>query len=245
LKKLIIISFTLVLLSLGFARAQDGFYDAYDYNRWSSEFCLRGGPIHQESDFSFNNQSRSIKATSTQLKQQGNWTLAGSYVGRHDYFLFALSGSMVKSLESNEELFIESSIFYADAAIGLMPGWDGIYIVAGGRLYDAGINVAKASACDEPFEEGGEQWLDPFAGLRMDLSLFDWLGFYLYGDAGGFGAGSELSWNSRAAFKLYIGGLAVHLGYHAEYSDYKSDPETPFDIEVTTQGPELGLSYNF
>ena len=244
MKKLVVYA-GFFLLSANSLIAQSGFFDAYDYNRWLSEFSFRFGPTDQVGEFFFNNQVHEIQAATPQLVRQGNWALSGSYVGRHDYFLVVLGGSIVQSLDSGDKLYIESSIKRADAAVGLMPIWDGFYVVVGGRLYDARVFVAESENCDVPIDEGGKQWLNIFAGLHLEWRIFDWLAVRFYGDAGGTRIGATPSWNTRATLRWQFGGLALHAGYRFEQIDHQSGEELLFKANIVAQGPTCGLSYFF
>jgi len=88
-----------------------------------------------------------------------------------------------------------------------------------------------------------KDWLDPFFGARWIWRLTDKWDLRLRGDIGGFGIGSDLTWNAYGliAFKPWkhvgFGG-----GYRALYQDYSTGSGSHrFSYDATMYGPILGL----
>ncbi len=88
-----------------------------------------------------------------------------------------------------------------------------------------------------------ESWLDPFFGARWIWSMTDKWGLRLRGDFGGFGIGSDSTWNAIGliTFKPWkhvgFGG-----GYRALYQDYSTGSgRNKFALDATMYGPILGL----
>lgn len=94
-------------------------------------------------------------------------------------------------------------------------------------------------------EEGtsSEHWFDPMLGLRGRLTfLDDRLYVPWYGDVGGIGYGSELSWRAYAGTGLRVHQTEFELGYRALYIDYAGDQ---FDYDVLQHGPTLTTRFRF
>jgi hypothetical protein len=86
------------------------------------------------------------------------------------------------------------------------------------------------------------EWIDPIVGGRMVWNLADdWL-LTLRGDLGGFGIGSELTWNVAAAvgYRLSESTLLV-VGYR--HLDINYEDNVDFDAQFS--GPYLGMSFSF
>ena len=94
--------------------------------------------------------------------------------------------------------------------------------------------------------EINEDWVDPFVGLRWTRGLSDRWQIRLRGDVGGFGVGSDFSWNANAALFFRMSErMFLDLGYRALYVDYANDKpsdEGAFAYDTTTHGPILGFA---
>ena len=95
--------------------------------------------------------------------------------------------------------------------------------------------------------EGSKDWIDPIIGLRLRADLTKKLSLALRGDIGGFGVGSDFSWNASAIFGYSFSDLiSVWLGYRALGVDYESGSgRSKFKFDVTMYGPIVGLGFRF
>ena len=89
-----------------------------------------------------------------------------------------------------------------------------------------------------------KDWLDPFFGARWIWSFTDKWGLRLRGDVGGFGIGSDLTWNAIGLITFkpwkYVG---FGGGYRALYQDYSTGSgNNRFSHDATMYGPILGLT---
>lgn len=92
-----------------------------------------------------------------------------------------------------------------------------------------------------------EDWIDPFIGLRLRADLTPKLSLALKGDIGGFGVGSDFSWNASALFGYsFSKNISLWIGYRALSVDYEdgSGPDK-FGYDVTMSGPIVGLAFRF
>lgn len=93
-------------------------------------------------------------------------------------------------------------------------------------------------------------WLDPIIGARMLMDLSPQWDLVLGADLGGFGVGSDASWNVQALFgyrfKMGQRDAILRFGYRALHQDYETGSGgTRFKWDVTQQGPMLGLALRF
>ena len=93
------------------------------------------------------------------------------------------------------------------------------------------------------FNEG---WFDPIVGARWieDISR----GFILIvrGDVGGFGVGSEMTWQAAGGLGVLAGGFAILLEYH--YMDVKYEQGTGEDLfvyDVIEKSIRVGFGFAF
>lgn len=88
-----------------------------------------------------------------------------------------------------------------------------------------------------------ERWTDPYFGARIQQSLGNRWTLVGYADVGGFGIGSDLSWQLLAganyAFKPNLTGK---LGYRHVQNDYEEDG---FLYDMASSGFYLGLSVSW
>jgi hypothetical protein len=90
-----------------------------------------------------------------------------------------------------------------------------------------------------------DYWVDPFIGARAQVDLTKKLWFNVRGDVGGFGVGSDFSWNGVAFFGYrFTPAITGMLGYRAMYVDYKKSTSA-VKYEETFYGPIGGVSYVF
>jgi hypothetical protein len=124
----------------------------------------------------------------------------------------------------------------------LMPWFE---ILAGGRL-----NVMGASAKLDPVGTVFDKdivFFDPFLGARFTIPNTGKWDIMLRGDVGGFGVGSQFTWQVRPTVSYRLSKLvSVGAAYWIFGVDY--DQGTGLDYfkwDVTTFGPEIGISFTF
>lgn len=130
----------------------------------------------------------------------------------------------------------EAWMFEAGAGLPLARGsaWEAI---AGLRYvdleFDAEVSGQSSSSAVD--------WIDPWAGLRGKIELGERWAFGLRGDVGGFGVGTQLTWQALGAFRLALGkDVLFDFGYRAIRLDFDDD-----DLEYDTliRGPFLAFAF--
>jgi hypothetical protein len=112
----------------------------------------------------------------------------------------------------------------------------------GDLVLSRGIAIARGGSID---------WVDPIVGGRVRYNLAPGQNVMLRGDVGGFGAGSQFSWNALAAYSFVIAmqdGVTYSgvLGYRALYVDYeRGSGRTKYEYNVLQHGPITGLTIAF
>ncbi len=98
---------------------------------------------------------------------------------------------------------------------------------------------------------GALEWVDPFVGLRVRHELAPGRELQFLGDIGGFGVGSDLTWQLFAGysfdFSLWQSTLLHGLvGYRALAVDYTQDSGTnKNNLDLILHGPVVGLSFRW
>jgi hypothetical protein len=94
--------------------------------------------------------------------------------------------------------------------------------------------------------DSSESWVDPLIGSRIGLDLTDHWTIAGEANVGGFGVGSDFTWNAQAfvGYQTTLFGrpTTFGLGYRALYQDYHHND---FEWDVTMHGPILGTAIRF
>ena len=115
--------------------------------------------------------------------------------------------------------------------------------LAGLRYTDMDMNVTFKTGPIPPLSTG-QDWTDPIVGARWIWHLADHWDLWLRGDIGGFGVGSDFTWNAigMVQFKPWQH-VALFGGYRALYQDYEDGSGSNlFKYDATLHGPVLGLN---
>ncbi|HWK37422.1 MAG TPA: hypothetical protein VNQ81_11240 [Povalibacter sp.] len=98
---------------------------------------------------------------------------------------------------------------------------------------------------------GGVDWFDPFIGARLTHTPAPGQQLMLRGDFGGFGVGSQFTWQLLGTYTSYLGTHAgidfdAYLGYKALSVDYdQGNGIHRYEFDVIQHGPVIGLTGNF
>jgi hypothetical protein len=95
---------------------------------------------------------------------------------------------------------------------------------------------------------GTLEWVDPFVGLRVRHQLAPGSELQFLGDIGGFGIGSDLTWQLFAGygFDFWQSNLHGVIGYRALAVDYSQDSEANKNsLDLILHGPVVGLSFRW
>jgi hypothetical protein len=112
-----------------------------------------------------------------------------------------------------------------------------------GLVLDANRNTIARNIS----KSGSKDWIDPFVGLRTRIQLTEKLMLVLRGDIGGFGVGSDFSWNAAGYFGYRASEMiSLWAGYHALGVDYKSGGgNSKIVYDMIFQGPVLVVGFRF
>lgn len=188
------------------------------------------------------------------------------------------SGARVRSVHPNvggtlaAAASVQFEMFIAEAALayeifhwrGAAPGTQtSLDLYGGGRFWwqnaeaslalTAGLNIADLtlSGGRAVAGSGDVTWFDPLVGLRLRHHFSPSTEFVLRGDVGGFGAGSEFSWQAMGLLNWDFARTqhalwSAVLGYRALYVDFeKGSGNTLYEYDMLTHGPIIGVSARF
>lgn len=97
-----------------------------------------------------------------------------------------------------------------------------------------------------PQVDKSQNWVDPIVGTRVHVNFTDHWVLTGAADVGGFGLGTDISWNAQGyvGYRTTLFGVPVipSVGYRALYQNYDRDN---FKWDVIQQGPILGAAFKF
>jgi len=130
-------------------------------------------------------------------------------------------------LSVRNPLFAEYISTQADAKVAAAQGRLTGAIQARADAAKTKLSKELASALEDALPIGAEDerwWIDPIVGLRGQINITRWLFLAAQGDVGGFGVGSQITWNVQASIGVnFTRNVYAELGYRYMYVDYDHD----------------------
>lgn len=175
------------------------------------------------------------------------------------------TSTLIGNVEAEyEQATIELGAAYEAWAQRTIAGYTAVDVLAGGRYWhqdaslsaDATLNASVIGGLEvrgsRVFARSGSvDWVDPFIGLRVRSEIAPGQALTIRGDIGGFGAGSDFSWQALATYNWQLclqNGHAIdaYVGYRALSVDYsQSSGTSKYQYDVLQQGPVMGASVRF
>ena len=123
-------------------------------------------------------------------------------------------------------------------------------VLAGGRYTSMDVELDISTPGPSTVVDKRQDWVDPIVGARVFLDLTDDLSLVFRGDIGGFGVGSDFTWNVAGLlfydFDLFGKDASVVAGYRVLDQDFEDGSgANKFAYDVTTHGPVLGMVIRF
>ncbi|WP_262027062.1 hypothetical protein [Microvirga sp. Mcv34] len=121
-------------------------------------------------------------------------------------------------------------------------------LAVAGAVSTADLDVVGARAIAH---SGSVDWVDPMIGGRIRYTVAPGHELLLRGDIGGFGLGSDFSWQAIGAYGFELGtyqGVTFSgvIGYRALYVDYvQGEGRQRYQFDMLQHGPVLGISARF
>jgi len=141
-------------------------------------------------------------------------------------------------------LDVEQTTWEVTAGYEIQPGLE----LLGGFRY---VDLKTALTLDfimpsPPTIKTQEDWVDPIVGLDYRTALSDKWVFFGRADIGGFGVGSELTWQLGAYFSYKPSpNWKLFGGYRHLVWDFEADDANQFFYDMAISGPLLGVGYLF
>jgi hypothetical protein len=144
------------------------------------------------------------------------------------------------------ETDVDLATFIGTAAAGYRVVDEGplfVDLFAGGRITSIDAEIELTGPLQSVKEDRSKTSVAPVVGARFRAPLGERWGLAAYGDLGGFGLTSDLTWQLMGTVQYGIGNhWRVAAGYrHVAAKIDKGDT----DIHLTLSGPIIGFSYRF
>jgi len=191
------------------------------------------GPVQTSVDLSFSDILETLDGGILVHYEgsKGDWTILSDLV-------FTDVGTSSDLVDTD----YKQTIFELGAARAVKPGFE---VLFGLRWNDndAEIRVLGPGGVIDARAEGDVSWTDPFVGGRWKAELSDKWALQTRLDAGGFGVGSDLTWNaSLTALYKATQKVTVGVGYRVVDVDYD---DAPLVYDVQMPGALLGVGFSF
>ncbi|MBC7779394.1 MAG: outer membrane beta-barrel protein [Proteobacteria bacterium] len=156
-------------------------------------------------------------------------------------------GPVGATLTASANLDLEQTTLTAAAAYRILEGPTKLDVLGGVRYtnvnIEADIVATLFGATGIANRNGSRDWFDPIVGVRVNHRIADRWSLTGYADIGGFGAGSEFTWQVIAGVDYAISrSMSVKAGYRILNVDYDKD-NVVYDMQ--TSGIYLGLGIRF
>lgn len=116
-------------------------------------------------------------------------------------------------------------------------------VLAGGRLWQISAELDfTPGVLPRVIVDAAERWIDPIIGLRAIAGIGERWRIHGYGDIGGFGISSDLTWQLLGTIGYQIGtGTVLRFGYRHLDVDFENE-ENGFIFDTGTGGWVLGVT---
>ncbi len=222
--------------------------DALDWSSgipaWFSYAEARNGPVSFFNDIVYSRFAGSEEFA--KVGSRGVLSLSGDISADYEQAILELGGTY--------ETWAQGEHGSARAAFDILAGgryWRqdasvsadlSVNINLGGLEIEKGRAIARSGDVD---------WIDPFVGARLRTEIVPGQSLSVRGDVGGFGVGSEFSWQFLATYDVQIVaangvGIDGYLGYRALAVDYSQGSGiNRYEFDAVIQGPLLGVTFRF
>ena len=146
------------------------------------------------------------------------------------------------------ELEVKQTMFQFAGAYRVVEGSTSLDLVGGARYTNldvtSNINASFFGALNITRNPSGERdWWDPVVGVRVAHAINDRWALVGYADVGGFGVGSDLTWQALAGVNYaFTKSVTGKLGYRYMSIDYDKDG---FRYDMDQSGFYVGVGVRF
>lgn len=121
-------------------------------------------------------------------------------------------------------------------------------VFAGVRHWDMDIDITLKGINNSEKFNSSDDWVDPIIGARWMPKISDDWSIIARGDIGGFGVGSDFTWNVQAgAVWAFAESMSLVVQYRAlsvDYCEGTKGTSGRFCYDTITHGPAIGVAFS-
>lgn len=156
-------------------------------------------------------------------------------------------GPIGATLTAHADVKMEQTMLAGALAYRAVEGRSPVDVIGGLRYskidVSANINASLFGQTGFASRSGDKDWVDPYVGLRIQHPLAERWTFVGYADIGGFGAGSDFTWQTALGVNYdFSKTVSGKFGYRYLSVDYDKGG---FVYDMKTQGVYLGVGIRF
>ena len=157
------------------------------------------------------------------------------------------AGPIGATATASAELEVAQTMFAAAVAYRAVEGRAPVDVIGGLRYAkieaDATINGSFYAKSGTVAASAKKDWVDPYVGVRLLTPIADHWTFVSYLDIGGFGVGSDFTWQALVGINYDLSKtFAAKFGYRYLSVDYDKNG---FVYDMANSGLYLGLGIRF
>ena len=161
------------------------------------------------------------------------------------------AGPVGAAATADAKLEMKQTLLAAAASYRALEGRSPVDVFGGLRYVkieasadiDASFFGPAGSTSGAVSRSGDKDWVDPYIGARILYPVSDRWTLVGYGDIGGFGVGSDFTWQALAGVNYHFSkSLSGKLGYRYLSVDYDKDG---FLYDMASYGLYLGVGFRF
>lgn len=217
------------------AQAQEWKYDLYIYGLGAGMDGTAGiGPVDSAVDVSFSD-----------ILDHLELGFMGSFRARKDDWAVMVDVIFMGLGAANErvDIDVDQVVLEVDAAYRFTEVFE---VLFGLRYVDVDTDLDFAGPLDTR-ASAGDNWIDPVVGLRFEAPMGDKWIFAGRLDVGGFGVGSDFSFQGALHLGYRLGEKStLTLGWRYLDIDYEDGAGLDrFKYDIATSGPQLGVVFHY
>jgi len=156
-------------------------------------------------------------------------------------------GPIGATLTATANLKIEQTMLAAAVAYRVSEGPTATDVIGGARYSkidaEASINASLFGLTGFVARSGDKDWVDPYIGVRVQHPIADRWTLVGYGDVGGFGVGSDFTWQALAGVNYdFSKTVSGKFGYRYLSVDYD---KSGFLYDMDSYGLFAGVGFRF
>jgi len=156
-------------------------------------------------------------------------------------------GPIGATATANANVGMKQTVFSVAAVYRTVKGASPVDVIGGLRYIklevDADINGSFFAQTRTVLGSAEQDWVDPYVGARIRQRINDRWSLTGYGDIGGFGLGSDISWQVSASANYdFSKAVTGQFGYRIFYADYD---KSGFRYDMKNEGFYLGAGIRF